>query len=98
MEVTFKIDSSNQLEKQLFDFLKQQKQDLEEITIETLNTFIDSFQKKEKFKFKKKDPRKHSHKIEYIDDDNEDLSDVKPYAHVEESAKYIHDLRRQRNR
>jgi len=26
------------------------------------------------------------------------LSDVKPYAHIEDSAQYIHDLRRQRNR
>jgi len=48
--------------------------------------------------YKKKDPRKHSRKIEFIDDENEDLSDVKPYAHVEDSGKYIHDLRRQRNR
>jgi len=28
----------------------------------------------------------------------EDVDDVKPYAHVEDSGKYIHDLRRVRNR
>jgi hypothetical protein len=37
----------------------------------------------------------HISKIKY-EDDGEDLSDVNPYSHVEDSAKYIHDLRRER--
>jgi len=95
MEVTFKIDSSNQLEKQLFDFLKQQKQDLEEITLDTLNTFINSFQKKEKLHYKKKDIFKNMSVITSDDDEPRDES-IELYSHVEDSAKYIHDLRRVR--
>ena len=98
MEVSFKIENPNQLEKQLFAFLKQQKQDLEEVTVDALNNFIKSFQKKEKFSYVKRDPRNHSRKREYIDEENEYLSDVKPYAHVEDSGQYIHDLRRVRDR
>lgn len=97
MEITLKIDNPD-FEKQLMEFVKQQKQNIEEITIEALELFIDAFHKKEKLHYKKRDPKKYIRKIEYIDEDNEDLSDVKPYSHVEDSAKYIHDLRRQRNR
>lgn len=42
--------------------------------------------------YTKKDPLKHLHKIEYAYDDG----DVKPYSHIEDSAKYIHELRRVR--
>jgi hypothetical protein len=30
------------------------------------------------------------------DYDGEDLSDVKPFAHIDDAAKYVHDLRRVR--
>ena len=90
MTITLKIDNPN-IEEQLREFIKEQK----EITLEALNHFINSFQKREKLVYKKRDPRKYSSKIEYIDD-GEDLSDVKPYAHIKDSGKYIHDLRRQR--
>ncbi len=93
MTITLKIENSD-MEEQLKAFVQEQK----EVTVEALKSFFDSFGKKEKLVYKKKDPRKHSRKIEYIDEDNEDLSDVTPYAHVEDSGKYIHDLRRQRNR
>jgi len=93
MTITLKIDNPD-IEEQLKAFVQEQK----EITVEALKSFFDSLGTKKKLKYKKKDPRKHMHKIVYMDDDNEDLSDVKPYAHVEDSAKYIHDLRRQRNR
>ncbi len=45
------------------------------------------------FVYTKKDPMKHLTKIE-CNDDLEDLSDVKLYSHITDSAKYIHDLRR----
>ena len=61
----------------------------------TITLKIDNPDIEEQFVFKKKDPRKHSRKIKYIDEENEDLSDVKPYSHVEDSAKYIHNLRRE---
>ncbi|SFV66555.1 hypothetical protein MNB_SV-12-1709 [hydrothermal vent metagenome] len=93
MTITLKIENSD-IEEQLKAFIKEQK----EITIEALTKFLNSFQQKKRLHYKKKDPRKHIHTITYIDEDDEDLSDVKPYAHIEDSAKYIHDLRRQRNR
>jgi len=93
MTITLKIDNPD-IEEQLKQFIKEQK----EITLEALNSFINSFQKQEKLIYKKRDPRKYSSKIEYIDEDNEDLSDVKPYSHIEDSGQYIHDLRRKRVR
>ncbi len=95
MAITVKIDNPD-LEKQLIEFVKQQKQDLEEITIEALTNFIDLFHKRKKFNFKKKNPIEHSRKIEYIDD--EDLSNVKPYSYIEDSGEYIHNLRREKRR
>ena len=93
MTIKLKIENSD-MEEQLKAFVQEQK----EVTVEALKSFFDSFHKENKLVYKKKDPKKHSRKIEYIDEDNEDLSDVKPYAHVENSGKYIHGLRRQRNR
>jgi len=93
MTITLKIDNPD-VEEQLMQFVQQQK----EVTVEALKNFLNSFQKKDKLHYKKKDPRKHCHTIEYDEDDDEDLSDVVPYAHVEDSGKYIHDLRRVRNR
>ncbi len=54
MTITVKIDNPD-LEKQLIEFVKQQKQDLEEITIEALTNFINLFHNKKKLTFKKKD-------------------------------------------
>ena len=95
MALQVTIDNPD-LEKELLAFVKDKKQNIEEITLEALQIFIDSFGKKEKFHYTKRDPKKFSHKIEF--DDDEDLSDVKPYSHIEDSGKYIHDLRRKRNR
>jgi len=91
MTITLKIDNPD-IEEQLKQFVKEQK----EITLEALNNFINSFHRKEKLVFKKRDPKKYSQKIEYIDTENEDLSDVKPYSHVADSGEYVHNLRRQR--
>jgi hypothetical protein len=97
MEVTLKIDNPNELEQQLFEFLKQQKKELEEVTIEALTSFLSSFKKEEKLHFKKKDISKNLSVI--ISDDDEPIDEtIKLYSHVEDSAKYIHDLRRVRNR
>ena len=71
-------------------FVKQQK----EITVEALKSFLNSFQTKEKFHFKKKDPRKHSRIIKR----DYNIDDVDEFAlmHIEDSGKYIHDLRREK--
>jgi len=91
MTITLKIDNPD-IEEQLKQFVKEQK----EVTLEALNNFINSFQKEEKLVYKKRDPKKYSQKIEYIDRENEDLSDVKPYGYVADSGEYVHNLRRQR--
>ncbi len=97
MQVILKIDNPNILEKQLLDFLKQQKEDFKEITIETLNSFINSFHKKEKFNYKKKDIFQN---LSVITSDNNEPRDksIKLYSHIEDSGEYIHNLRRERNR
>jgi len=93
MTITVKIDNPD-LEQKLIEFVKQQKQDLEEVTIEALNNFVDMFHQKKKFNFKKKDPREHSRiiKRDYNENDVDDVA----LLHIEDSAKYVHDLRREK--
>ena len=93
MTITVKIDNPD-LEQKLIEFVKQQKQDLEEVTIEALKNFIDLFHQKKKFDFKKKDPREHSRIIKR-DFDDKDVDKV-ALLHIKDSAKYIHDLRREK--
>ena len=93
MTITLKVDNID-IEKQLKTFIQEHK----EITVEALKSFLNSLHKTDKLIYNKKDPRKYSRKIEFLEDENEDLNDVKPYAHIEDSGKYIHDLRRQKNR
>ena len=87
MTITLKIDNPD-IEEQLKQFVKEQK----EVTLEALNNFINSFQKEEKLVYKKRDPKKYSRIIqrEYDPDDVDDVA----LLHIEDSAKYVHDLRR----
>jgi hypothetical protein len=89
MTITLKIDNPD-IEQQLKEFIKEQK----ELTLEAFNNFINSFQKQEKLIYKKRDPRKYSRiiKREY---DSKDVDDV-ALLHIEDSAKYVHDLRREK--
>jgi hypothetical protein len=89
MTLTLKIDNPD-VEKKLKEFVKEQK----ELTLEALNNFINSFQKDE-CKYTKRDPKKYSRivKREY---DSKDVSGV-ALLHIEDSAKYVHNLRRQKN-
>ena len=89
MTITLKIDNPD-IEQQLKEFIKEQK----ELTLEAFNNFINSFQKQEKLIYKKRDPKKYSRiiKREY---DSEDVDDV-ALLHIEDSAKYVHDLRREK--
>ncbi len=92
--LTFKIENE-ELENKFLEFAKQQKRAVEDVAIDAMKYFM-SMQKEDKLVYTKKDPLKYLHKIEREYDD-EDLSDVKPYSHIEDSAQYIHDLRRKRN-
>ena len=88
MTITLKIENPN-IEEQLKQFVKEQK----EITIEALSSFLNSFQKEEKLVYKKRDPKKYSRiiKREY---DSKDVDEV-ALLHIEDSAEYVHALRRE---
>ena len=92
MTITLKIENSD-IEEQLKAFIQEQK----EVTVEALKSFFDSIGTKKKFTYKKKDIHKHLSVITSDDDEPRDES-IELYSHVEDSGKYIHDLRRQRNR
>ena len=93
MTITVEIDNPD-LEQRLIELVKQQKQDLEEVTIEALNNFIDLFHQKKKFDFPKKDHREHSRIIQR-DYDKDNVDEV-ALSHIKDSAKYVHDLRREK--
>jgi len=90
MTITLKIDNPD-IEEQLKVFVKEQK----EITVEALKSFFDSLRIKKKLKYKKKDIHKHLSVITSDDDEPRD-ENIKLYSHVEDSGKYIHDLRRKK--
>jgi len=90
--LAIKIDNI-ELEKKIFKYAKLKEKKVEEITIEAIKQFLDKQTKKDEIVYTKRDPMKYIHKIKY-EDDGEDLSDIQPYSHIEDSAKYIHDLRR----
>ncbi|PHS40059.1 MAG: hypothetical protein COB07_04905 [Sulfurovum sp.] len=92
--LTLKIENE-ELENKFLDFAKKQHRAVEDVAQEAIRYFMNK-QKEDKFLYTKKDPLKHLHKIE-VDFDDEDLSDVKLFDHIEDSAKYIHNLRKQRN-
>ncbi len=84
-----------ELENKFLEVAKSQKKAVEDVVLDAMKYFI-NMQKEDKLVYTKKDPLKHLRRIE-VDSDDEDLSDVKPFDHIEDSAKYIHDLRRRRN-
>ena len=92
MTITLKIDNI-ETEDKLKRFVKEQQ----EITLESLKCFLNSFQSKEKketFEFEKRDPRKYS-KIIKREYNQEDVSDT-ALLHIKDSAKYVHNLRREK--
>ena len=93
--LTLKIDNS-ELENKFVEFAKSQQKAVEEVAVDAMKYFMSMKKEDTKFVYTKKDPLKHMHKITYDYDENEDLSDVKPYSHVEDSALYIHELRRKK--
>jgi len=90
MVIKLKIDNPD-MEKMLLKFIKNDK----EITLDTFQNFLNIFYKTKKFNFNKKDPKKHSRKINYKVELDDDLNSVKPYSNIKDSAEYIHNLRRQ---
>ncbi len=92
--ITLKIENP-EIESKLKEFVKNQKQELEDVAVEAIRQFIGSFQEDELI-YQKKDVTKHMHSIK-TEYDEENLDDVKPYGHVNDSAKYIKELRSKRS-
>ena len=92
--LAIKIDDP-EIENRFKQYAKKNKKAVEDLASEALKMFLDMHKKDDELVYTKKDPLKHLHKINY-EDDGEDLSEVTPYGHVEDSALYIHELRRER--
>ena len=92
--LAIKIDNQD-IENKFKEYAIQHKKTIEDVVSDAMILFLEMHKKDDEIVYKKKDPMKHFHKIEY-EDDGEDLNDVKPYSHVENSALYIHNLRRER--
>ena len=92
--LAIKIDNP-EIESKFKEYAKQQKKAIEDVVSEAMKLFLDTHKKDDEIVYTTKDPMQHISKIKY-EDDGEDLSDVNLYNHVEDSAKYIHDLRRER--
>ena len=95
--LTFKIENS-ELENKFLEVAKNQKKAVEDVILDAMKYFINTQKedKKDKLVYTKKDPLKHLHKIER--DYDEDMCDDVALTHIEDSASYIHNLRRQKNR
>jgi len=89
MTITLNIDNPD-TEEQLRQFVKGKQ----EITLDALRNFLNSFQKEEDFQYQKRDPRKHSRVIkrEFNPDDVDEVA----LEHITDSAKFTHDLRREK--
>ncbi len=94
--LAIKIDNPD-IESQFKKYATQHKKAIEEVVSDALKLFLETHKKDDTIVYTKKDPMKHLHEIKY-EDDGEDLSDVKPYSHVEDSAVYVHNLRRERTK
>ena len=92
--LTFKIENK-ELENKFLEFAKQQKRAVEDVAIDAMKYFM-SMQKEDKLVYTKKDPLKHLRKIKREYD--EEMCDDVALTHIEDSASYIHNLRRQKNR
>lgn len=92
--ITVKIDNS-ELEQQLLKLVANQKKEVEEIAVQAIKAFIDTWQEN-KLHYKKKDVTQFSHRIQRDDDSILD-AEVKPYAHVDDSAAYVKALRNKRS-
>jgi len=92
--LAIKIDNP-EIESKFKEYAKQQKKALEDVVSEAMKLFLEMHKKENERIYIKQDPMKHIVRTDY-EDDGEDLSDIKLYTHVKDSAQYIHDLRREK--
>ena len=94
--LAIKIDNP-EIETRFKQYAAQHKKAVEDLASEAIKMFLDLHKKDDELVYTKKDPMKYLNTRNYeYEDDGEDLSDVKPFSHIEDVAKYVHDLRRVR--
>ena len=91
--LAIKIDNPD-IENRFKEYAKQHKKAIEDVVSDAMKLFLDINKKDDKLVYTKRDPMQYIHKIEYEYDDN--LCDEVALSHIEDSAKYIHDLRRKK--
>jgi len=82
------------LENQFLEYAKQHKKSIEELVSEAIDFFVKN-KKDNKIKYPKKNPMGNLHKVKY-EVFNDDLDNVKLFQNIEDSAEFIHKLRRDR--
>jgi len=88
--------SDPEIESRVSWYAKKQNISSDDVVREAMRLFLDRLNKTEShLTFSKKDPMKHLVKNDFQDDE-EDLSEARPYSHVEDSASYVHDMRRKK--
>ena len=92
--LSIQIDNP-EIEQEFKEYAAKEKKSLKEVTREAMRFFLDTRRKEDGLIYEKKNPMQHIQNIDY-EDDGEDLSDVKLFSHVEDAAKYVHDLRRKK--
>ena len=91
--LTIKIEDK-EFESKLLEYVKFKKETIENITLIAINNLINC-NENNPLNYTKQDPLKHLHKIQHKYDN--DLCDEVALTHIEDSAAYIHELRRQKN-
>ena len=89
--LAIKIDKPD-IERRLKEYAKEHKKPIDDLINDAIQLFLDS--KKDKLKYPKKDPLNHLQKIEY--DYNEELCDDTALTHIQNSAEFVHNLRRKK--
>jgi len=88
-----KIDNQD-MENQFKHYAIKHKKTIEDVIGDAMKLFLNMQEKDDKFVYTKKDPMQYIHKIKYEYDD--DLCDDIALTHIENSATYIHNLRRKK--
>jgi len=81
-----------EIESKVKEYAKEQKRAVEDLVSDALKMFIDLKKKDNKLVYIKKDPKNHLHQINH-NFDNE-LCNETALNHIENSAQFVHDLRR----
>ena len=80
------------IEKQFKDYAREHKISIENAMHKAMKLFLDLHKQDDTLVYTKKNPLNYLHKIEY--DYDEALVDDVALTHIDDSATYVHDLRR----